>query len=130
MPEMPRCFIVITVSNQDQRIPFSSELNSLNVHLGDQRTSRVNHSQFAQFALLPDFGGNAVRAVDDALPLRNLTDAINKDGALLLKFFHHEPVVDDLFADINRRPKGFQCNPDNIDGPHHSSAESSRLQQQ
>ena len=69
-------------------------------------------------------------AVDDALALGHFVDAIDKNRALLLQFLHHKAVVDDLLAHINRRPKGLERNPDNVDRPHHPGAESPRLQQQ
>src|SRR5438552_3130539 len=121
---------MVAVTDQNQRIALASELHCFNVDLRDQGASRVNHTQFAELTLLPHFRGDAVRAVNDPLALRNLAHAVNKDCAFLLEFLYNKPVVDDLLADVDGRSKGFQCDPDNVDGPHHSSAESTWLQKQ
>ena len=100
------------------------------MNLRDQRTGSVDYSQLPQLALLPDFGRNPVSAVNDALTLRNLRNAVHENGALLLELLNHKAVMDDLLTDVDRRPESFERDPDNIDGTHHSGAEPTRLQQQ
>ena len=67
-----------------------------------------------------------MRAVDNTLALRNLADAVDENGALLLELFHHEAVVNDLLSDVDRRPERFQRDPDNIDGPGTTPAQNPR----
>jgi hypothetical protein len=71
-----------------------------------------------------------MRAVNHTLALRHLVHAVHKNRALVLQFLHHEPVVDNLLAHINRRPKCLQRDPDNVNGPDHPGAEPTRFQQQ
>ena len=120
-------FVVIPVSDQDQRVPFLGKLHGFHVDLGDQRTSGVNHAQIAVHARLADFRRNPVSAVNNALSGRDFFHTIDENGAFFLQFFHHEPVVDNLFPHINRRPKGFESDPDDINRPHYARAEASRF---
>ena len=63
-------------------------------------------------------------------PLGTSSSLSTKIAPLPRKFFDHKAVVDDLFADVDRRPKGLQGDADNIDRPDHARAEAARLQQQ
>src|SRR5690349_17879808 len=69
-------------------------------------------------------------AVNKALAVWDFINFINKDRALGFQLFHHVAVMDDLFAHIDRWPKGVQRNADNINGPYHSGAKTPGLQQQ
>ena len=121
--------VMIAVADQDQRIAFAGELHRLDVDLGHQRAGRVNHPQLAQLAGLPHLGRDAVGAVNHPLAGRNFVHAVDKNGALGGQLVHHVAVMDDLLAHVDRRAEGFQGNADNVDGPHHSGAKASRLQQ-
>ena len=114
--------------DQDERIAFLGKLDRFHVDLGHQRTSGVNHPQPALGAVLPNLWRNSVGAVNNALAVRHLVLAIDKDRALAAQFLNDKAVVDDLFADINRRPKRLQSNADHINRPHHSGAESPGLE--
>src|ERR1700689_1651534 len=72
---------------------------------------------------------NAVSAVDDALAIWNFIFAVDEDGALAAQFIHDKAVVDNLFADVDRRTKGLERDADYINCPHHPGTEPSRLQQ-
>ena len=122
-------FIVIAMSNQDERITFAGKLDRFHVNLGHQRTGCVDHAQLAQLALLANLGSDSVRAVDHALAGRNLLYAVDKDGALGGKLVDHIAVVYDFFAHVDRCAEGFKSDADNIDGAHHSGAKAPRLQQ-
>ena len=65
--------------------------------------------------------------VNDTLAIGNLIHVVDKNGTLLLKFLHHKAVVDNLFTNVNWWPEGFEGNADNINGPHHTGAESPRF---
>src|SRR5438045_1694828 len=111
------------MADQDERITFFRELHGFNVNLRDQRAGRVNHSQLAIFAGLAHLGRNAVRTIYDPLAGRHFVDRINKNSAFALKFFNHKTVVDDFFADVNRRPKGLEGDAHNINGADDAGAE-------
>jgi hypothetical protein len=100
------------------------------VNLGDQRTGGVDNPQLPQFAFLPNFRRNPMGAVNHALTLGNLADAVDENSAFLLEFLDHKTIVDNLFADVNGGAEGLQRNPDDVDCSHHSGAESTRFQKQ
>jgi len=85
---------------------------------------------FRSLLFLPHFRRNSVRAVNHALTLRNLADAVDENSAFLLEFLDHKTIVDDFFADVDGGAEGLQRNPDDIDSSHHSGAEPTRLQKQ
>jgi hypothetical protein len=68
-----------------------------------------------------------VGAINYAFPFRNFINTIDEDGAFLLEFFDHEPVVDDLFANVDRRPKRLEGDSHDVDGTYHPGAKSSGL---
>jgi hypothetical protein len=82
----------------------------------------------AQLAVLAHLRGHTVRAENDALARRNLVHAVNENCPFLLQFLDDEAVVNDLFADVDRRAKRLERNANNIDGSHHPGAKSPRLQ--
>jgi len=84
----------------------------------------------AQTCWLPRTLGETPWAlINKALAIRDFINFIDEDRALGLQFFHHVAVMDDLFAHIDRRPKGVQRNADDINGPHNSGAKTPGLQQ-
>src|SRR5947209_11147864 len=122
-------FIVIAVADEDKRITFLGKLHRLNMDLGDEGAGRIDDSQFALFARRTHFGRHAVSAINDPLAVWNFVYRVDKDRTFALKFLNHKTVVDNLFADIDWRTKGFERNSDNINRPHNARAESARLQQ-
>ena len=123
-------FVVIVVTDEDQRIAFFGELDGFDVNLGDQRAGGVDDAQAAPGAVFANFGRNAVSAVDDALAVGNFIFAIDEDGALAAEFIDHKAVVDDLFADVDGRTEGLERDADDVDGTDDASAEAARLQQE
>ena len=71
-----------------------------------------------------------MRAVDQPLAVRDLVNFIHKNRALALQLLYYIAIVDDLLAHIDRRPKGIQRDPHNVNGPHNSGAKPPGLQQQ
>src|SRR4029077_4816528 len=118
------------MADENQRVAFLGKLDGLDVHLGDEWAGSVDDAQLAFFAGFADLRRNPVGAVDYALPFRNFINAINEDGAFLLEFFDHEPVVDDFLADIDWRPERLECDADDVDGTDHPGAKSTGLQEQ
>src|SRR5258708_7324848 len=123
-------FVVIAMADQYERVAFFGKLNRFNVNLGDQRAGGIDHAQPALFAGTAHFGRDAVGAVNHALAGRNFIHRVNKNGAFALQFFHHETVVHDLFADVDRRAEGLKGDADDVDGSHYAGAKAARLEQQ
>jgi len=63
-------------------------------------------------------------AINKALAIRELhKTSSTKIAPFGLQFFHHVAVMDDLFAHIDRRPKGVQRNADDINWPSTTPAQ-------
>src|SRR5215469_17018981 len=71
--------IVITVSNENQRIPLLGKLDRLYMDLRHERTGGVNYLELPRFAGLAYFRSYSVCAVDDSCSLRNILDTIDKN---------------------------------------------------
>ena len=56
----------------------------------------------------------------------DFVEFLDKDGAFGLQGLDHIAVMDDLVADIDRRPIQGERPLDRIDGPHHPGAEAAR----
>ena len=100
------------------------------MNFGDQRTGGINYSKM--FCLRPgsDFRRNTVGAENDHCPLRDLVDFIHKDGSLGRERLDHVLVMDNLPAHINGGLEKLKGHVNNINGPIHTGAESSRLGEQ
>src|SRR6185312_3561717 len=120
---------MVTMADQDKGITLLGKLDRLHMDLGDQGTGGINHSQTALFAGAANFGRNPMRGINHALAVRDLFDRINENGAFALQFLYDEAVVDDLLANIDWRPKGFERDAHDIDGTNHPGAEPTGLQQ-
>ena len=79
--------------------------------------------------MLANLGRNAVSAVNNTFAVRDFVFAIDEDCALTAEFVDHKTVVNDLFADIDRRTESFERDADDINGADDAGAESARLQQ-
>ena len=68
-------------------------------------------------------------AVDDAFAVGDFVFAIDEDCAFAAQFVHDKAVVNDLLADINRRPESLECDADHVNSAHYAGTEASRLEQ-
>src|SRR4051794_8642328 len=98
----------------------------LGVHLVHERTRRVDDPQPAPLRVLLDRGSDAVRGEDADLALRNLALVLDEDGAELLEPAHHVLVMDDLVANVDRRPVLLEQPLDDLDGTVDARAERPR----
>jgi hypothetical protein len=116
------------MSDEDQRIAFFGKLYGFDVDFGDERAGGVYDAETAASTVLADLRRYSVRAVDDALTVRDFVFAIDEDGAFATEFVHHEAVVDDFLADVDGRTEGLEGDADHINGPNDAGAEAARLQ--
>ena len=93
------------MADEDQRVTLLGELDGLNVDLGDQRASGVNHLEVAGLAAFADGGRNSVGGVDDALAVGDVVDLMDEDGAFFSQLIHNIAVMDDFAADVMGAPK-------------------------
>ncbi len=76
---------------------------NLGVHLGHQRTGRVENAQPARFGICTHGLGYSVRRKHDDAAGRYLGELLDEDGTFGLEVVDDVPVVDDLVAHVDRR---------------------------
>ena len=89
---------------------------ALIVHLGDQRTGRIQDRKLACRSLLLDAFGDAMRAEDGDGVRRNLGKVLDEMSAFGLQALNDVLVVHDFVAHIDRRTVFLQSALDNFDG--------------
>lgn len=102
----------------------------LHVHLGHQRTGRIEHLEGAGLGHLAHRLGHAVGGEDDDAVVRHLVQLLDEDGARLLELVHHVAVVHHLVADIDGGSELLQRALDDADGPVDTGAEATGVSQQ
>src|ERR1700678_2681826 len=70
-----------------------------------------------------------MRGVDNPRAFRHLVQFVDEDCALLCQVGHDVAVVHDLFAYVDGRAKGIECNLNDVDGSHNSGTEAARLEE-
>ena len=94
--------LVTVVADEKDLVVIAGEPGGLAVHLGDERTGRVDRLEVAVGSTLHHGGRDAVSAEDDVSSLGNLLHLVDEDRALLLQRGHHVDVVHDLLAHVHR----------------------------
>src|SRR6266540_3329817 len=103
LPERPDHFRVAGMSDQDQLIALGMITVDLVMDLDDEWTCRIDDLQAPPLGLFPDGLGDAVRAEDHGLAVRNFAQLLDEHRSLQLERVHNMPAVDDLVPDIDRR---------------------------
>src|SRR5262249_30516731 len=117
------------MSDQDELAALPDVALALVVHLGHQRTGRVEHRQIARGGLLLDALGEAVGAEDGHRVGGNFGQILDEPRTLRLEVLHDMLVMDDLVADIDRRPVLLERTFDDLDRANDAGTESTRLGQ-
>src|SRR5215218_3493232 len=117
------------MSDQQDLQVVSGEPPSLMVHLGDQRTRRINSLESALLSLSVDYWRHAVCREHHRRAFWYLIELRDENGAPLLQVFHYVPVVDDLLPHVNRGPVGLQRLLDSDHGAIHTRAIAARCGQ-
>src|SRR5580658_5995194 len=118
------------MADEHQRIALLGELHRFNVDFGDQRAGSVNHFEPAALAALAHCRRHTVCGVDDALPIGNVVDLVDKYRAFLGQFVHHIAVVHDFAANVDGCAESLESDLHNVDSAHHTGAKAARLEQQ
>ena len=87
----------------------------LDVHLGDERARRVDRRQAPLGGVAVHRRRDAVRGQDERRTPRSVTLVLDEYRPALLELAYHVCVVNDLFADVHRRPVQGQCSLDRLD---------------
>ncbi len=112
----PFDLLVALVADQDDRVAVGGEAPGLDVDLGHQRAGGVDRAQPAGGGIVVDRRGDAVGGEDDHLALRDLGLLLDEDRAPRGELLDHVLVVDDLLADVDRRPVQLERALDRLDG--------------
>ena len=104
------------MADHDDLAALLAHLGHFDVHLGDQRTGRVEHVESAGRGFRAHRLRHAMRREHDGRPLRHLVELVDEHRALLLQVVDDEFVVDDFVAHVDRRAMLRQCPLDDRDG--------------
>ncbi len=121
---------VVAMPHQHQRIALLGKLDRFDMHLGHQRAGGIDHLQAALLGAFANRRRNAMRGINDASAFGNLIQFVDEDRALFGQVGYDIAVVHNLFADIDRRAKGLQRNPNDVDRTHDPSAEAAGLEKE
>jgi hypothetical protein len=102
------------------------ELQRLEMHLSDQRASRVDHFQRAVLRFLAHRGRHAVGAEHQHRAVRHVLDGLHKNRPAAAQLLHHVGVMHDFVMDVDRGAVRFQRQLHDIHRSHHSRAEAPR----
>ncbi|MCY1177922.1 hypothetical protein D9M73_182480 [compost metagenome] len=116
-------FRVAFVADEDAFVAVAAVAHDFHVHLGDQRAGGVEHLQAAILGFLAHGLGNAVGTEDDDGVIRHLVQLFDEDGATITQVFHHELVVHDFVAHVDRRAEHVQRAVDDLDRAVNAGAE-------
>jgi hypothetical protein len=126
----PFDFLVAVMADQQDVEVVLCEAHRFLVDLGDQRAGGVDGAQTPVLRRLDHGRRHAVRRKDHQRTLRHLVRFVDKDGSLFFQRTDHVHVVDNLLADVNRRPIVLQRLFYGDDGPVNAGAVSARGRQQ
>ena len=96
-------FLVALVADVQDAVALAGANLDLVVHLGDQRTHRVDDEAAASLGRGDDIGCRTVRRQHDRPALGHLGDIVDEDHTLSLESFDDDLVVDDLVVAVDRR---------------------------
>ena len=101
LPHRPHHLVVVGVADEDDRVALARVADGLEMHLGDERTRRVDDPQAAPLRLVAHRGRDPVRAEDDGGVVGHLGQLVDEVRALGAKRLDHVAVVDDLLAHVH-----------------------------
>src|SRR5687768_1664072 len=84
--------------------------------LGHERACRIDHLEISGLGASSHLGGDPMSREDAHRSSRYLVLGLDEYRSPLLELFDHVPVMDDLFADVNRSAASFDSALDHLDG--------------
>ena len=128
--KLPHCafhFYVAGVSNHDDLIALRIQPRHFFVYFGNQRAGCVKHAKAALGGFCLHGFAHAVGGINEGCALRDFGQFVDKHCAFVAQSVHHEFVVDDFVAHINRRAEFFQRAFNDADGSVYACAEAARV---
>src|SRR5207247_8756592 len=92
-----------------------AHLRDLDVHLGDERTCRVEYAQSTRVGLAAHRLRDPMGAEDHRAARRDFGQLLDEHGALALQVLDDVPVVHDLVPDVARRAVAREAARDDAD---------------
>ena len=123
-------FLVALVADQQDVVVVAGEAPGLVVHLGDQRTGRVDGLQVARGGVRVHRRRDPMRGEDHDGSLGNLVGLLDEHRTRRGQRVDHVPVVHDLVAHVDGGAVLLQRAFDRLDRPVHTRAVATRLRQQ
>jgi len=108
---------------------FLGKLHGLEVHFGNQRAGGVDDGEVALFGFRANCRRYAVGTENRSRAGRNFGKLFHEDGAEFAQFVDDMLVVDNFFADVDRRAVEIQGNLDHVDSAYHTGTKAARLQE-
>jgi hypothetical protein len=121
---------VSLVPDQDHLAAVAGKSRHFHVHLGHERAGRVEDPQAALLRLGLNGLRHAVGAEDHRGVGRHLVEIVDEHGAESAQPLHHEAVVNDLVAHVDRGTEQLERSLDDLDGTIHAGAEAARVREQ
>ena len=130
LAERPDHLDVVGVADERDQVAAVGVAPRLRVHLRDERADGVDDAQPALLAVLLHRRRDPVRREHADLAGRDLVLALDEDGAEPLEPAHDVLVVDDVVADVDRRPVLLEQPLDDLDRAVDAGAERPRRREQ
>jgi len=115
------------VTDQDHDATLPDITLALAMDLGDERTRRVENAQATGLRILFYEPRDAMRAENGDRSGGHFRKVLDETCALCAQALHDVAVVNDFVSDVNGRAKLRERLLDDVDGPDHAGAETSRL---
>ncbi len=117
------------VADEDHLAAGGNVALALVVDLGDQRARRVQHMQAARTRFVLDAARDAVGAEDRDGAGGHFREVLDKTRPFGAQALDDVPIVDDLVADVDRRPEPLQRLFDDLDRTDDARAEPAGLRE-
>src|SRR5207302_8401347 len=99
----PDNFLMTLVTDKENVVALTVKTSSLCMHLGHERTRRVDRAKLTRLGFLVNRRRDTVRRENDDPALRDLFGLLDEHCAERLETSNHMRVVHDLLADVDRR---------------------------
>jgi hypothetical protein len=121
---------VALVTDHDDFLALVAHARHFHVDLGHQRAGGVENAQAAALGLFAHGERDAMSREDHGVSGGNLFEFVDEDRSLVAQVVHHELVVHDLVAHVDRRAIALQGALDDLDRALDAGAEATRIGEQ
>src|SRR4051794_10414691 len=115
------------VADKENRVSFTGKAHGFEMNFGDQGAGGVDGAQPALGGSLADGRGDAVSAIKDVGPVRDLVDRVNEDDAARAKALDDMAIMHDLVVNIERRAEKFESALQALDRHIHAGTKAARI---